>query len=358
MNTKLHSIALLKQAKIKQPNWMGFAQLFNFFRKPKSIDHVSYPLNPFKAMVQKEISDHIRNWRFIILFVLIVLACMGTLFSTLTDSIKTLGADSADNTFFFLNLFTKSDGTLPSFFVFVGFLGPLFGISLGFDAISSEQSRGTLSRVMAQPIPRDFILNAKFLAGIIVISVMLFALSFLVMGAGLAVLGIPPSAEEFMRIVVYTVLSIVYVSFWLNLSILFSVRFKQSATSALLGIAVWLFFTIFYPLIVNLILKGFEPSQYAAPRAIFLYKKLKFNLVQIMPNELFDEITSAVLVPSVRSLGPLTMEQLQGAVPSTLSLGQSLILVWPQITGLLALTLLCFLFSYVVFMKREIRSRG
>lgn len=187
---------------------------------------------------------------------------------------------------------------------------------------------------------------------------MLFALSFLVMGAGLIALGTPPSAEEFMRIVIYTILSVVYVSFWLNLSILFSVRFKQPATSALSGLAVWLFFTIFYPLIVNIIVKGVEPGRFASQGKILLYQKLKFYLVQIMPNELFNEVTSAILVPSVRSLGPLTTEQMQGAIPSTLSVGQSVLLVWPQVTGLLALTLLCFLVSYVIFMKREIRSRN
>ena len=42
------------------------------------------------------------------------------------------------NPFFFLHLFTASDGTLPPFFVFISFLGPLLGISMGFDAINSE----------------------------------------------------------------------------------------------------------------------------------------------------------------------------------------------------------------------------
>lgn len=343
---------------IKIPSFKFPKDPFQFIRKESAENEPSLVLSPFKAMVQKEITDHITNWRFIILFAIITLACLGTLFSTLSDGMKVLVNDNSDNNFFFLNLFTKSDGTLPPYFVFVGFLGPLFGISLGFDAISSEQNRGTLSRVLAQPVPRDSILNAKFLAGIIVISLMLFTLSFLVMGAGLVAIGIPPTAEEFMRIIVYTILSIVYVSFWLNLSILFSVRFRQPATSALSGIAVWLFFTIFYPMIANLIIKGYEPSQFASPRAIYFYQKLKFYLVQIMPNELFDEITSAILVPSVRSLGPLTMDQMQGAIPSSLPLGQSILLVWPQFTGLIALTLLCFLLSYVLFMKREIRSRG
>ncbi len=358
MKNKAIRIGISKLNTLKLPDWTSKLKAFVRADNKTGNPAGTFPWGPFKAMVQKEISDHIRNWRFIILFAIIALACLGTLFVTLSDGMKTFATDSSGNSFFFLNLFTKSDGTLPPFFGFVGFLGPLFGISLGFDAISSEQQRGTLSRVMAQPIPRDSILNAKFLAGILVIGAMLFSLSFLVMGAGLIAIGIPPTAEEFMRIMVYTLLSIVYVSFWLNLSIFFSVRFRQSATSALLGIAVWLFFTIFYPLIANLIIKGYEPSKFASSRAVYFYEKLKFYLVQIMPNELFDEITSAILVPSVRSLGPLTMEQLQGAIPSSLPLGQSIMLVWPQFTGLLSLTLLCFLLSYVVFMKREIRSRG
>jgi len=53
----------------------------------------------------------------------------------------------------------------------------------------------------------------------------------------------------------------------------------------------------------------------------------------------------------------LTMEQVHGAIPSPLPLGQSLIVVWPQLTGLIAATVVCFALSYVSFMRREVRSR-
>ena len=311
----------------------------------------------FWSMVQKEITDHFKSWRFIILLIIIFLTCLGSLYASLSSFSEIVKKTSDENDFFFLYLFTHSDGSIPQFFVFIGFLGPLLGISLGFDAINTEHNRGTLSRLIAQPIPRDFVLTAKFVAGLIMIAIMLFTLSFLVLGIGLIAIGIPPTAEEFIRVVIFTLLSIIYISFWLNLSILFSVKFKQPATSALSGIGIWLFFTIFYPLIVNFILKGFQPSKYALPRTIYLYEKLKFALNQIMPNELYNEITSTLLIPNVRSLGPLSTEQLHGAIPSALPLGQSLIVVWPQLTGLIALTLLCFLFSYIMFMRREIRSR-
>jgi len=279
------------------------------------------------------------------------------MYTALSNMSKAVNPNDPEGTFFFLKLFTISDGTLPSFFVFISFLGPLLGISLGFDAINSEQNRGTLSRVMSQPIHRDYLINAKFTSALIVISVLFFALSFLVMGLGLVTIGIPPTAEEFWRIVFFTVLSIIYVAFWLNLSILFSVKFRQAATSALSGISVWLFFSIFFNMIINLIAKAFTPSAMATEHQVIGFQRSILNLMRISPGQLFNDATTTLLMPSVRSLGPLTMEQVHGAIPSPLPLGQSLLLVWPQVTGLIAGTIVCFALSYVAFMRKEIRSR-
>lgn len=311
----------------------------------------------FRSMVLKEMSDHIRSWRVVILIAIILLTCVGSLYTALSGISDAVKPGSVDEEFFFLKLFTLSDGSLPPYFVFIGFLGPLLGISLGFDAINTEQNRGTLSRLLAQPIPRDYVINTKFTAALWVISLLFFFLSFLVIGAGLVVLGIPPTPSEFMRIISFTLLSIVYVALWLNLSLYFSVRFRQPATSALSGIAVWLFFTVFYPLIANVLINAVAPSPFASRRSIYLFERFQFLIIQLMPNELFSQATSTLLMPTVRSLGPLTMEQMDGALPGPLPLGQSLLLVWPQLTGLIGLTLICFILSYLAFMRREIRSR-
>jgi len=314
-------------------------------------------LHPFWVIVNKEISDQVRSWRFNILLGIIVLTCLGSLYTALTNIGAAIKPNDPDGAFLFLKLFTVSDGTLPSFFVFISFLGPLLGISLGFDAINSELNKGTLSRVMAQPIHRDYLINAKFMAALIVISVLFFALGFLVMGLGLIIIGIPPTAEEFLRIIFFILLSIFYVAFWLNLSILFSVRFRQAATSALAGIAVWLFFSVFYNMLINIIAKATMPSRMAPAHQVLGHERFILDLLRVAPSQLFSEATTTLLMPSVRSLGPLTMEQIHGAIPSPLPLGQSLLLVWPQLTGLIAATVICFALSYVFFMRREIRSR-
>ena len=348
-------LALIDMAELKEKK-QELSDIYNHYLR-KEAKGMSKVNHPFWVIVHKEISDHVKSWRFLILIGIIALTCMGSLYTALTNIGAAIKPDDPDSSFLFLKLFTASDGTLPSFVLFINFLGPLLGIALGFDAVNSEQNKGTLSRMLSQPIHRDCIINAKFVAALIVIGIMLFVLGFLVMGFGLIAIGIPPTAEEFWRIVFFLITSIFYVAFWLNLAILFSLRFRQAATSALASVAVWLFFSVFYTMIVNLVAKGLSPSQMASPYQIISYQKFILGLMRLAPSELFNEATTTLLMPSVRSIGPLTMEQVQGAIPSPLPLGQSLLVVWPQLTGLIAATVICFAISYIMFMRREIRSR-
>lgn len=255
-------------------------------------------------------------------------------------------------------MFTVSDGTLPNFVTFVSFLGPLMGIALGFDAVNSERNKGTLSRLMSQPIYRDDFITAKFTASLLLVAVVIFALGFLVMGLGLFTIGYPPTPEEFWRVLLFLATAVVYVGFWLNLSLLFSIRFRQAATSALAGIALWIFFTVFYSLILNLVARAVAPAETAAAEQLVRYQQTMQLFSRLSPAELFTEATTTILMPGVRTLGPLTMEQVVGAIPSPLPLAQSLLLIWPHLTGLAAATMVCFGVSYYLFMRQEVRSRS
>lgn len=330
-------------------------KIIESFRKGLERHHTktgkSYP-HSFWVLVQKEVSDHILSWRVNILVVLLALTCFGSLYTALSGIRDAAESIDANDTFLFLKLFTISDGSLPPFFVFVSFIGPLLGIALGFDAVNSEYSKGTLSRVVSQPIPRDYIINAKFVAAILVISALLFSLGFLVIALGVLMIGIPPTPDEFLRIISFLVLSVCYIAFWVNLSILFSIRFKQAATSALSSIAVWLFFSIFYTMIVNLISKASQSQDALDPSTTELVQ----NLMRISPSQLFSEATTILLTPSIRTLGLMTMEQVVGAIPGALPLSQSLLLITPQLIALIAATLICFGISYALFMRKEIRN--
>ena len=337
-----------------------FTRIFDWF-KSLSLQSNNYiedrTYHPFWVMIRKEISDLVRSWRFIILFSIIVLTCFSSIYTSLSQFSEAVKSFKEDEAFFFLKLFTLSDGTLPSFAMFISFLGPLLGISLGFDAINSEQNKGTLSRIISQPIYRDYVINAKFLSALIVISLLFVALTLLVLGAGLIAIGIPPTPDEIMRLFFFTLINIVYVAFWLNLSIFFSVKFKQPATSALSGIAIWLFFSIFYNMLVNFFAQAIAPKGMFLKSQIAAFSNFILNFRRFNPCYLFSEATTILLMPNERSLGTLTMEQMEGIIPAPLPLGESLLVIWPQVTILIAGSILLFALGYYSFMRREIRSR-
>lgn len=314
--------------------------------------------SPFSAMVRKEVADQVHSWRFIILAGLILLTFLGSMYVSLANISKAVSnTNDPDRLYLYLKLLTTTDGSLPPFHVFIGFLGPLLGISLGFDAINSEQSGGTLIRLMAQPVYRDSVINAKFVASLIVISTLFLSLNLLMIGGGLIITGVSIEPSEFMRILCFVILSVIYVAFWLNLSILLSVKFRQPATSALTAIAIWLFFTVFYQIIVNVIIKAFLPNpDVLSQDQLVAYNRIILTFLRFVPSQLYTDATTTLLMPSVRSLGPLTMEQMAGAIPSPLSVRESLLVVWPQVSGLIAATVVCFALSYFLFMRREIRT--
>ena len=80
-------------------------------------------------------------------------------------------------------------------------------------------------------------------------------------------------------------------------------------------------------------------------------------LSRISPNQLFSEVVLAILSPTTRSLGPIFIEQLQGAVTAApLPFLESLAIAWPQAVALIAGTIVLFAAGYVVFQRQEVRA--
>lgn len=327
-------------------------------KNPTVSSTISHSSVPIQVLVNKEIAYHIRSWRFIILILLIVLTFGASLYVSSTGLKEAVNnMKDPDQSFLYLKLLTTTDNSIPPFHVFLNFLAPLLGIALGFDAINAEYNGGTLTRLIAQPIYRDNLLFSKFFAPLTVVGTMFIALVLLMIGGGLLGTGVRIEPQELLRIIGFTLISVIYVAFWLSLSILLSIRFRQPATSALTAIGIWLFFTVFFPILVNLAIRPFLPNpNYISEQEYLSYNELILNLLRLSPSQLYMDSTTTLLMPSVRSLGPIAMEQMIGAIPAPLSFRDSFLMVWPQVSGLLAATMICFAWSYYIFMRREIRS--
>ncbi|MGH8914674.1 MAG: ABC transporter permease, partial [Acidimicrobiia bacterium] len=74
------------------------------------------------------------------------------------------------------------------------------------------------------------------------------------------------------------------------------------------------------------------------------------------PVTLFQQGSSVLLDPEVRTVGLVTVEQVDRAIVSELDLTQSLLVVWPQMVILVALTAVMFALAYIAFMRDEVRA--
>ena len=310
------------------------------------------------TILRKELADYFTSIRFFILFLLVLGFSVAGLYAAhqgVRAALLETGAVTGRG-FVFLTLFTSSGEVMPALTFFIGIFIPIIGIALGFDAINSERSGGTLSRLLSQPVYRDSVINGKFLAGIVTLAIMVVTTLLLVSGYGLRMIGVPPTAEEIIRLFIYLVLTIVYGAFWMGLAILFSVVFRKIAASLLVSLAVWIFFGFFMgmigPAIANVISPAIEGNQ----AALIQNAEMQQMMMRISPHILFNEATTALLLPVVRSLGIITMSQAAYMVPNPVSLGQSLLLIWPHLASLVSLSVICFAISYVLFMRQEIRA--
>jgi ABC-2 type transport system permease protein len=308
------------------------------------------------TVVLKELADHLGSARMRMLEWLMLLTAAAPLYMAITS----LRDTTAEDPFLLLKLFTVDRAPLPSFVGILGFLIPLMAIGLGFDAINGEHNRRTLSRILAQPIYRDALLAGKFIASLATLAISLVCLWLLVVGLGVLFLGVPPSWEEIARSLIFLVISIAYAGVWLAVAMLLSVIFRSPATAALLSLGVWLFMTLLWPMISPVLAQMISPPDI---RYVMLglpspdTLQWQVGLSRLSPNELYGESVLAVLSPSTRALGPIFLEQLQGAViGSALPLKESLMIAWPQVVGLVAGAILLFVVTYVVFQRQEVRA--
>lgn len=326
---------------------------------------VARPSSGWRVVASKEIADHLSSARFYVLLVVLGAAAIVPLYFA-SDAIRSVASriEDARNAFLVLFIYAPQDTPIgiPPVFGFVGIVAPLLGVAFAFDAINSERADGTLPRLLSQPIYRDDVVNGKFAAGLAVITIVLVAVVGVISGFGIVRLGIVPSFGEVVRLLTWLALSVVWVSLWLAFGLLLSVVIRRAATAALVGFGVWLLIAIFGQLIVGLIAGIVAPVASAGTitEALSL-TALSETILRLLPLTLFQEASRVLLNPSVTTVStPSTIGQLQQwqqqAEGQLLSFDQSLLLIWPHVVALVAMTAVCFAAAYVWFMRQEVRA--
>ncbi len=319
---------------------------------PRTVERIreGSPWTGLGAVITKEMADHLTSIRMLILELLIVVISGGWTIIAIND----IRTNISSSQFLFLNLFTSTgqNSQLPTFIELLPILVPLIAIILVFDSINGEFNKRTMSRILSQPVYRDALLLGKYLGALFTLGLVLTVIWLLIIGLGLLRLGVPPTGEQVLRMFCMLLLTIFYGGTWIALGIVFSVAFRSPATAMLAPIAIWFFFIFLWDPILGAITPALSSDT-------FTQLQLQLSIGYLSPNTLYTIIVSVLLNPTIRSLslGYLVFGPPPGAVANApLPVGQSLLVVWPEITGLIAVTILLFALAYVLFQRQEIRA--
>jgi ABC-2 type transport system permease protein len=315
------------------------------------------------AVFWKELADYFNSKRFIILSILVYLAGILTILVA-AQNIRSMVSGGTSTVFIFLFL-SAPEEFLQFFFRWLNLfispftllfmlLIPFIGISFGVDSINSERTSGNLSRLLSQPIYRDAVINGKFLAGLIAMSILIASIVILVAGMGLRMIGVPPTADEILRLFAFMFVSIIYGAFWMSIAVLFSVIFRSTTTSVLISVILWIFFFVFTFFRIAGFIVPVEQS--SGVDALFQFEATYRMISRISPFYLYGEAVQILLMPFITTTNVATMISRDIGTVNPLSLGRSLLIVWPQLATMIALSALCFAGSYIKFMREEIRS--
>jgi len=135
--------------------------------------------------------------------------------------------------------------------------------------------------------------------------------------------------------------------------------FRSAATAALVALGLWLFLTLLWPMLAPAVASVIAPPELRYQMlGLQTPETLEWQtmLMRLSPGQLFTEAVGALLNPQLRAVGPIYLEQLQGAVVGPLPLGESVLIAWPQAVGLIAGSIVLFVAGYIVFQRQEVRA--
>lgn len=123
----------------------------------------------------------------------------------------------------------------------------LLAILFVYDSISCEREQGTLSLLMSNPVPRHQVLFGKYLGILLSLFVPILCSTL----AGAAVILLSPAVElgssEAMRLILISLISLIYVSVFCNVGIFVSSRCSRSKTSLIFLLFLWVTFVLLIP---------------------------------------------------------------------------------------------------------------
>jgi len=142
----------------------------------------------------------------------------------------------------FMNRFTNIDWTF-----IIAFLLSFFAILLTYDAATGEKSDGTLRLLLSHSVSRSTVISSKYLSALItiVIPLILGIILSLLLAAFFG--QVAYSSLEIAKIIFYTIAALFYLSIFMLFGLLVTSLTKNSVTSIIILLFIWVISAILIP---------------------------------------------------------------------------------------------------------------
>ncbi|MDE0322442.1 MAG: ABC transporter permease subunit [Candidatus Poribacteria bacterium] len=156
----------------------------------------------------------------------------------------------------FMDMFASMDIVLI-FKVILSLLALIFA----YGALTGEYESGTLRLVLTHPVPRGYILLAKYISAMLCLLVpllMSLLLSIILLTTSTA---ISLNTDDFLRIGGIVLTSVVYLSVFYLIGLLISAATRRTGTALMLSLFIWGFLVLVYPNVILTVIPRPEAPQ-------------------------------------------------------------------------------------------------
>lgn len=290
------------------------------------------------VIAQKEFADNLWSMRFLALLSIVTLIIFSISYRAGTDGYEIFRMG-------FLNV-----AQIIAIFL------PLVGIVLGFDVIVKERKSASLNVLLTHPVFRDNIISGKILGSLATLALVVGIAVIASVGTMLAVTGVQISLLELERVLIFAILTFLYISVFLSIGIFLSIVSKDASTSLIYGIAIWLNIVVVYSLII-FVIASIVTGQ-SSPDSSLFYKprlELNANFQKFTPLHHYAETVSGV--PSLGIWGGVSVQSIKlssGIFDTGNSLDKWIEEYWSNLIVLIILPIILFIISIIAFLRKDI----
>lgn len=274
---------------------------------------------------------------------------------------------------------------------YIMMLGAILAIAMGFDLVSKEKETKSLKSLLSCPVFRDAIINGKALGGTLAL-VFAMVTALLISLAVLLIFSIVPSMNELAAILVFGIVSIVFLLAYFAIALMMSTVSSDSGSALICTLVIFFILGSLLP-IVGSTLAGIVAGEPPEPPTVEIrdetnesgpiYKEVgeeemrqyqeelrewsekrkpiteAFNIIS--PNMNYQKIVflitnpqiySAVYEQSTPASGSMTINYGGEVAPGLLEVLEK---VWKNILALTSFSVAFFAIAYIRFMRMDIR---